>query len=195
MKKIIVKIDKKKCTGIGFCQSVQPTLWKVSNKRAYFLKGTKKNDDTYEIDSNETNIKAIKKSALVCPNYAIKVYNDKNDDILNIKTGQSAKFRIIKSSYNSRKEWKMDKRGFFTIKPFTDEGKIKVRFYNSLHQLECLIEGTNAEYIYNTIIRENFVSLKEHAAYLGSELQKAEIAMKFGLNYIQDEPLDLNKNS
>jgi len=36
---------------------------------------------------------------------------------------------------------------------------------------------------------QEFVSLTEHALYLGAELQKAETALKFGLEYTQDKPL------
>lgn len=99
--------------------------------------------------------------------------------------------RIIKADYDSRKEWKMDPKGFFTIKPFPEEGIIRVRYYDAKHKLLALIEGNSAEEIYNTICRENLVSSLAHAAYLGSELQKAEIAMKKRLPYVQDEPLRL----
>ena len=36
---------------------------------------------------------------------------------------------------------------------------------------------------------EGIMSEPYHAAYLGRELQKAEFALQFGLNYIQDQPL------
>jgi len=34
-----------------------------------------------------------------------------------------------------------------------------------------------------------FISLIEHRIYLGSELQKAETALKLGISYNQDQPL------
>jgi hypothetical protein len=97
--------------------------------------------------------------------------------------------RKITASYDSKKEWKMDPEGFFTIKPFPEEGLIRVRHYSPKKELLCEIEGKNAEEIYNTIVREGMVSSLSHAAYIGSELQKAEIAMKNGLDYVQDETL------
>ena len=103
----------------------------------------------------------------------------------------SSNLKKISASYNSKKEWKMDPLGFFTIKPFPEEGLIRVRYYNAKHQRIALIEGKNAEEIYATICREGMVSILSHAAYLGSELQKAEIAMKKGIPYVQDEPLEL----
>jgi dihydropteroate synthase len=52
-----------------------------------------------------------------------------------------------------------------------------------------IIKGKNAEDIYRTIIDLGLVSLFDHAAYLGSELQKAQIALVTGKSYLQDMPL------
>ncbi len=46
--------------------------------------------------------------------------------------------------------------------------------------------------VFNTIIRENLISSLQHAADLGAELQKAEIALKHGIRYVQDDPLDFS---
>ena len=83
----------------------------------------------------------------------------------------------------------MDPKGFFTIKPYPDEKMLRVRYYGEDHALKYSVEGTNAEEIYVTIVREGMVSTLEHAAYVGSELMKAEIAMKKNLAYVQDDPL------
>ena len=45
---------------------------------------------------------------------------------------------------------------------------------------------------YEEIINKKLVTRMEHAAYLGSELQKAQIAMITGKEYVQD--FDLFKN-
>lgn len=102
----------------------------------------------------------------------------------------------IKASYDSKKEWKLDPKGFFTIKPFPEEGIIRVRYYqveSKGNKKIALIEGKTAEEIVQTIVREGFVSSLQHAAYLGSELQKAEVAMKLNIEFIQDSPLDFSK--
>jgi len=96
---------------------------------------------------------------------------------------------IITAEYDSAAEWRADPKGYFTIKPFHDEDLIKVRFHNYKHDILLVIEGKTAEEIYNTIIREQLVSTLEHAAYLGAELQKAEIALQKKLEYVQDSPL------
>ncbi len=53
------------------------------------------------------------------------------------------------------------------------------------------VVGKNAKEIVDTILRENLVSRLDHAAYLGRELKKAEIALKLGKNYVQDRELEL----
>ena len=53
-------------------------------------------------------------------------------------------------------------------------------------------QGKNSKEIYEEIINKKLVTRMEHAAYLGSELQKAQIAMITGKEYVQD--FDLFKN-
>ncbi len=184
-----VKIDRKKCVGAGYCEKLMPSLFKVDsrNKVALVWNG-KKNLRSVKI--TKTYLEAAASAAKVCPVFAIQVLKS-GKSILNIAPDVKTKVRKIKAHYSSRKEWVMDKKGFFTIKPFPQKKIIKVRYYNAKYQLSAEIEGKNAEEIYNTLCRENLISLLSHAAYLGSELQKAEIAMKKGTEYIQDEPLKI----
>ena len=57
---------------------------------------------------------------------------------------------------------------------------------------DLVIIGHSAKEVYEEIITKNLVSRMEHAAYLGAELKKAEIAMITGKEYVQD--FDLFKN-
>jgi len=52
--------------------------------------------------------------------------------------------------------------------------------------------GRRASKIYKEIIGRNLIRNLYHAAYLGKELTKAEIALRLGKNYIQDEELFKN---
>ncbi len=52
-----------------------------------------------------------------------------------------------------------------------------------------VIKGKTSETIYRKIIELGAVKKLDHAAYLGSELSKAEVALKTGKNYIQDDSL------
>ncbi len=106
-----------------------------------------------------------------------------------IKVGEIKK---IQASYNTYKEWKQDSSGYFLIKINRETQEISTGFCTNDNVLRVEIVGKNAEEIYNTILREELVSSLQHAAYLGLELQKAEIALKLNLKYIQDSPLDLS---
>ncbi len=61
------------------------------------------------------------------------------------------------------------------------------------------ISGENAKEIIDTVIRLGLISRLDHAGYLGRELKKAELALKLGKSYVQDEELNFgiyskNKN-
>ena len=65
------------------------------------------------------------------------------------------------------------------------ESKIVVTHFKKA-RADISIEGKYPKEIYDKIIDLNLVSRLEHAAYLGRELQKAEIAMITGKEYVQD---------
>jgi tetrahydromethanopterin S-methyltransferase subunit A len=88
-------------------------------------------------------------------------------------------------------KWKADPKGYFTIKPFSSRGKVFVRYYNSDNTLKYTFAGVNTSQIIQSIIKRNLVSRLDHAAYLGKEIEKAVIALKNKLNYIQDQELRL----
>lgn len=90
--------------------------------------------------------------------------------------------------------WKEDPKGFFTIKPFPEEGIIKVRYYKN-HKLVLLIIGKTAEELYHKITLMGLISRLEHAAYLGKELEKAYLALKYNIEYVQDDHLDITQKS
>ncbi len=90
--------------------------------------------------------------------------------------------------------WKEDPQGFFTIRPFPEEGMIKVRYYKN-HKLVYLLVGKTPEELYYKITSLGLISRMEHAAYLGKELEKAYLALKYNLPYVQDDPLDLTLKS
>ena len=55
--------------------------------------------------------------------------------------------------------------------------------------------GKDAGTLYDKIIKEKLISRMDHAAYLGKELEKAYIALKNKLKYVQDEDLNLKKKA
>ena len=101
--------------------------------------------------------------------------------------------KTIKASYDSLKQWKVDLKGYFTIKVFYDEGLVKMRYCNYQNEVLLLVEGKTALELFNTIVREELIGSLQHATYLGAELQKAQIALELKLVYVQDEELDFSK--
>ena len=57
----------------------------------------------------------------------------------------------------------------------------------------CIVKGRRAKEIYDTLIRENLIGRIDHGAYIGRELQKAEIALRIGKRYVQDFELFYNE--
>lgn len=79
-----------------------------------------------------------------------------------------------------------DIKGSFKI--VVEDNLIKAILYKD-YELNCVIEGTTARAIYEEILRRDLISRMEHSAYLGMELEKAEIALKLDKKYIQDFPI------
>jgi len=188
-----VHVDRRKCIGAGFCVKLMPEVYSLDEQKKVVLReGVKSGENAMSLGVGKKSLNSSVMAAKVCPSYAIDVIDRMTGkSMLNIAPGEEIPVRKIKAGYDSLKEWKMDPKGFFTVKPFPDEGVIRVRHYNAKHQLSAEIEGRTAEEIYNTICRDNLISSLSHAAYLGSELQKAEIAMRKNLHYVQDAPLKI----
>jgi dihydropteroate synthase-like protein len=83
-------------------------------------------------------------------------------------------------------KFQQDPSGSFKI--VVDDGQIKAVHYLKMVP-QIAIKGETAKAVYDEIIRRGLISRIEHATYLGSELEKAEIASKTGKNYVQDFPL------
>lgn len=96
---------------------------------------------------------------------------------------------IIASANNTLLE--LDKLGSFRIAIDREEGKIVAQHFFSANvdSPDAIFKGKNAQDIYKDIARSHLVSAIDHAAYLGSELVKAEIALKTGKEYLQESPL------
>jgi len=82
----------------------------------------------------------------------------------------------------------LDTEGIFKITLDRDEGTIVALHFATLRMEKPLniIKGKTAESVYSKIVELGLVKRLDHAAYLGSELAKAEIALKTGKEYIQD---------
>jgi tetrahydromethanopterin S-methyltransferase subunit A len=80
----------------------------------------------------------------------------------------------------------MDRAGYFVIIPDPKRHVIVVEHYAYDNQLQHVIEGAASRDLYSTIIGAGWVSQLTHAAYLGNQLTRAELSLKYGFPYVQD---------
>ena len=109
----------------------------------------------------------------------------------NIKTSITAK-------YDKIKDWVMDPKGYFLIKIDREKNLIRVGYCifsklnkDSIHDMIAEIKGKTALEIVNTLIEKKFISTLQHAADMGIELHKAELALKYNFKYNQDKDLEI----
>ena len=95
----------------------------------------------------------------------------------------------------------MDPKGYFLIAVDKNKKIIRVgyciftRLGNSpIHDMVVEIIGKTAIEIVNTLIREKFISTLQHAADMGIELHKAEMSLKYGFKYVQDQEIKIKAN-
>ena len=93
---------------------------------------------------------------------------------------------ILDKYYTGKElEFEQDRMGYFIIK--TEENEIVVEHHLlDGRKTNFIFKGTDATEIYRRILNENLVSRYDHAAYLGKELARAEIALKAGKQYEQE---------
>ncbi len=111
------------------------------------------------------------------------------------KIGPSKKIQCLKARVSDKKHLS-DPRGSFQITIDKEKKEIVAQHYNLDLELDVQIVGKSAQAITDTLIRKDLISdfkeSKSHAAYLGRELAKAEVCLKNGIDYIQDEPIEIN---
>ena len=104
----------------------------------------------------------------------------------------------IEAKYHKIKDWVMDPKGYFLIHVDKKENCIRVGYCkfiklgnNPVNDMVAEIVGKSAIEIVNTLIRENYISSLQHAGDMGIELCKAELALKYNLDYVQDKNLNI----
>ena len=95
----------------------------------------------------------------------------------------------IKATHDALKEWNPDPKGYFLIRVNKSKKRIEAGFVTPKHTITKSIYGKSAIEIYNTIVRKKLITRLEHGAYLGKELYKAELALRYGKRYVQEFPL------
>ena len=102
----------------------------------------------------------------------------------------------ISAKYDRIHDWKMDPKGYFLIRIDKECNLIRVGYcffvklgQDPIHDMIAEVTGKTAIEIVNTLIKEGYISTLQHSADMGIELHKAQLALKYNLEYIQDKEI------
>jgi len=106
----------------------------------------------------------------------------------------------INAKYHKIKDWVMDPKGYFLIALDRNKKLMRIGYckFSKLgnkpeNDMVAEVVGKTAIEIVNTLIREKYISSLQHAGDMGIELCKAELALKYNLEYTQDKDLILKQ--
>ncbi len=94
---------------------------------------------------------------------------------------------VVSAESDDDLEW--DTAGWFRIGVDREEEAIVAIHYMEADKPHLVVKGRDAREVYQTILRRGLVGKYDHAAYLGKELMKAELALRLGRSYVQDDSL------
>jgi len=78
----------------------------------------------------------------------------------------------------------LDSKGYFLFE--VEEGYIYAGLVNEDNEMTLILKGKGAIDVFKAIIEKKLVSSLDHAAYIGYELGKCEVALKESKEYMQD---------
>ena len=100
-------------------------------------------------------------------------------------------FEIIRGDFDGYKDFVMD-TCYVLIRVYHDKHEIGLAICDKEHIILKEFRGRIVQEIYNTLFNfqtqhnMQWITRMEHAAYIGKELKKAEIAMALSLEYMQE---------
>ena len=104
----------------------------------------------------------------------------------------------IKAKYHKINDWVMDPNGYFLIAIDKEKKLLRVGFCifkklgnKTINDMVSIVSGKTAIEVVNTLVRYKYISSLQHAADMGIELCKAEIALAYKLDYVQDKDLEI----
>lgn len=87
----------------------------------------------------------------------------------------------------------LDKAGYMVVYPDARRQRLIVEHYTNQGVLDCIIEGRTTAALSAAAIERGLLTRLDHAAYLGTELARAEESLLTGRPYVQDRaPGDIN---
>ena len=192
-KAVVVEYNRERCIGAKKCIERASDYFYFNNEKAV-LKNSSfyKGEWRLQTDVTEEQLMRLRNAAESCPVNAIGLSDKRGKTIVSKEVQKDAQsFREIRAEYDDLKEFTMDKKGYFLIRTNEKTMEIEVAFCPELNKITVKVVGKKPLEIYQTIIKQGLVSRLDHAAYLGRELQKAYIALKRKVLYVQDDELVL----
>jgi ferredoxin len=191
--RLTVHYFPRRCIGQGNCCALAPEHFQMSGSKAV-LKNSKVLDEdvqVVEFQGDEEHAERIINAGLACPANAIRVYDPEQDvDIVSVHLEQKTA-KEVTARYDDATEFVLDPAGYFLIRIDRKNQNIEVGFCNERNKIMLKVVGKKPIDIYTTILnKESLPIRKDHAAYLGRELQKAYLALQWNLVYVQDDDLD-----
>jgi|TARA_B100001964_G_C14198180_1_gene584427 ferredoxin len=194
MKKLKIEYYKDKCIGQGSCAAIAPDYFELLGKKADLKDSENIDKDIYSIkvDCDEQTAKSLIEAGKACPVNAIRVIDTKkNEEVVDVKLKED-NTKEVTAEYDDSKEFVIDDKGYFLIKLNRKAKNIEIAFCNEKNKIVLKVTGKKPLDIYQTILnKENIDIRKDHAAYLGRELQKAYLALEYNLQYVQDDELEI----
>ncbi len=189
---IIIEYNEQKCIGAQKCVEKDPAHFRFGTEKAILLDAVQLDGKSVlKVNLDDQQLAKAIDAAQLCPVNAIKVCDASGKVLVSDAVELKKQVRHIKADYDDLKEFVMDEKGYFLIRVNQDEKEIEVAFCSELNKIAATITGTKPLEIYQTIIKQGFISRMDHAAYLGRELQKAYLALQKNIPYVQDDELNL----
>ena len=186
-----IEFNKGKCIGSGACVVSSPYYFELDkNEGKAVLHHSKEIDDNvYSAEVAHGKEKEVIEAAEVCPVNAIRVLKD-GKDVVKVDVGTGG-MKEIKAEYDDLREFKMDSKGYFLIRVNKEKNRVEVGHCKGKNEVDVMVYGDKSIDIYMTIIKLGLVDEMGHAAYLGREIEKACLALKNNLEYVQDDELEI----
>ena len=162
---------------LGYCQSLRTSH---RRKIAAFRKQIEIVDLTGEVEP-DTVLKAVQTARQRNPG--------RFESSVAASSKANKKVDHVKCGHRESQDYQADPAGFFVIQVNSQKREIVVEHYSNEHELLRVLHGKNSLEICSTIIRNGWVTIPGHAAYLGRELGKAELASRRGWLYEQNKGL------
>ena len=95
---------------------------------------------------------------------------------------------VVRANYAGRPvQFEQDRNGYFVVSVDTDAGEVVVEHrLNDGRPSGYVFRGKESQELYRRVMNENLITKFDHAAYVGQEIAKAEIAMRENKKYVQD---------